>query len=128
MRNKFSYTSMKTILSKFNRDLRGNDISESDIIEWAGEALGFMKIVEIQEEALAFIEVKNYQAELPDGFQYIIQIARNNKYVVPEEESLSGICPQEVIQELGCGCASPPNSNVTEAPCSIDFSGLLCTD
>ena len=47
MKQKFSYTSVNTILSKFNRDLRGNDISESDIIEWIGEALGFMKIVEI---------------------------------------------------------------------------------
>ena len=79
MKQKFSYTSVNTILSKFNRDLRGNDISESDIIEWTGEALGFMKIVEIQEEALAFLEVRNHQAELPDGFQNIIQIARNNK-------------------------------------------------
>ena len=129
MKQKFSYTSVNTILSKFNRDLRGNDISESDIIEWTGEALGFMKIVEIQEEALAFLEVKNHQAELPNGFQYIIQIARNNKYVVPEEESLCGICPQEVIQNLGCGCNSTPTTvETTEAPCSINLSGLLCTD
>lgn len=123
MRQKFNYTSVNTILSKFNRDLRGNDISESDIIEWAGEALGFMKIVEIQEEALAFIEVKNYQAELPDGFQYIVQIARNNRWVPPQEESLSGICPQEIIQSL----VNTSQQEVIEAPCNI-LQNAVCTD
>ena len=68
MKQKLEYTSMETIFSKFNRDLRGTDISESDLVEWSAEALGFMKVVEIQEEALAFIEVQNHQAELPCGF------------------------------------------------------------
>ena len=128
MRTKFNYTTVNAILSKFNRDLRGNDISESDIIEWTGEALGFMNIVEIQEEALAFLEVKNYQAELPDGFQYIIQIARNNKWVAPEEESLSGICPENVLQDLSCGCNPPPAGEVTEAPCDFNIHDFVCTD
>lgn len=98
MRQKTQYTSMETIFSKFYRDLRGTDISESDLVEWTAEALGFMKIAEIQEEALAFIEVKDYVAEIPCGFQAVIQIARNNRWN-PYSKEESSICPSDLVDD-----------------------------
>lgn len=78
---KYQFISVDSILAKYHRDLRGIDINESDAIEWIGEALGFMKIPNVQEEAIAFIEVKNYQCDLPNGLHDIIQIALDNDSV-----------------------------------------------
>lgn len=127
MRQKFTYTSLDTILAKFNRDLRGVDVSESDIVEWAGEALGFMKIVEIQEEALAFLEVKDHQAQIPEGFQYVIQIARNNKINSAENfTALDALC------NMSCGSVSkiePQENVIVDNHCeSIDCHKEACTD
>ena len=117
MKQKLEYTSMETIFSKFNRDLRGTDISESDLVEWAAEALGFMKVVEIQEEALAFIEVQNHQAELPCGFQAVIQIARNNDWI-----SDSGTCTSDIVETT-----MEDETTITE-PTFIDCQGNLIGD
>jgi len=87
MQDKFQYVTVDTILAKYQRDFRGLDIGESDAIEWIGEALGFMKYASASEEAIAFIEVKNYQATLPYGLHYIVQIARSNKWTSEEPES-----------------------------------------
>lgn len=97
MKQRTQYTSMDTIFSKFHRDLRGTDITESDLVEWAAEALGFMNIVEIQEEAVAFIEVENHTAELPCGFQAVIQVARNNDWNPYDKES-TGTCTNDLLE------------------------------
>lgn len=118
MKQKVSYTTMETIFSKFNRDLRETDISESDLIEWTAEALGFMKIAEIQEEALAFIEVQNHQAELPCGFQAVIQIARNNEWT-PED----GTCAAD-IPNIDTSMEDPP----VQLPVIVDCNGNIISD
>ena len=84
---KFQFIKIDSILSKFHRDFRGLDINESDAIDWIGEALGFMQIVSASEEAIAFIEVKNYQAPIPNGLHFITQIARNTNWEKPEDTS-----------------------------------------
>lgn len=92
------YTTVDRILAKFHRDLRGTDINESDAIEWIGEALEFLKVPQIQEQAVAFIEVKNNEAYLPVGLHLILQIARNNDWG-PENEDAIAI-PAEVVEEV----------------------------
>lgn len=104
---KFNYTSVDTIFAKFSRDLRGTDLHESDVIEWIGEALGFLKVAEIQDEALAFIEVKNHKAELPENFQDIIQVARYNNWKGPTDDlspckTLENICNENNNENSEC--------------------------
>lgn len=74
------YTSLDRILSKVYRDLGLEDISETDVIEWTGEALEGIGVVTMLEESVAFVEVKNYQAEIPNGLVQLIQVARDNEY------------------------------------------------
>lgn len=93
---KYSYISVDNILAKYHRDFRGLDIHESDSVEWIGEALGFMKIPSAQEERIAFIEVVNHQAILPNGLHYIINIARDNHWLKEDPTT----CPSEVIDAL----------------------------
>lgn len=129
MRQKTQYTSMETIFSKFYRDLRGTDISESDLVEWTAEALGFMKIVEIQEEALAFIEVKDYVAEIPCGFQAVIQIARNNRWNSFDKEN-TGTCPSDFEEYISedTTVVNPLEYNPLSPNVFVDCQGAIIGD
>lgn len=76
-----NYTSVDRIFSKIGRDLKGEDnIDEIDVIEWIGEALEFLKVHQIQEQSVQFIEVKNNEAFLPKGLQMVLQIAKDNEW------------------------------------------------
>jgi len=78
MARHLQYISLDRVISKIYRDLGVEEISETDLIEWAGESLGFMSINSISEDAVAFMEVKDYEIDIPNGLQGIYQIARNN--------------------------------------------------
>ena len=97
MNQRFQYVTVDTILSKYLRDFRGNELNEDEAIEWIGEALGHMKMTSNSEEAIAFLEVKNYQAALPNGLQHIIQVARNNAWTASEEANCT---PEVLLEEL----------------------------
>lgn len=116
MSQRFQYTSMNTLLSKFHRDFRGIEFSETDAIEWVGEALGFMQVPSMQEEAVAFIEVKGYQCPIPSGLQFITQIARNNE--VKED-----ICPTDPTDPVNFVENGGPSD-----PVPVDCQGNLVGD
>lgn len=94
MGRKFQYVTLDRVISKLYRDLGLEEISETDVIEWTGEALNFMETPSLLEEAVAFIEVNNHQADLPNGLQTIIQVARNNHFT---KENLENNCPANII-------------------------------
>jgi hypothetical protein len=90
------YVSINRILGKLRRDYGTvQNISESDMIEWAAEALEAIGAITLYEEAVAFIEVRNHQAELPNGLHAIVQIARNTCW---DDITSCGACPSDVIQ------------------------------
>ena len=78
MSNRYKFISLETVLAKHRSNLRGLKVHENDAIEWAGEALGFMKIPNVSEEAVMFVQVTNHQADLPGNLQMIIQVAKHN--------------------------------------------------
>lgn len=89
------FVRVETILSKFHSDLSSGDIDEGDAIDWIGEAMEFLRIPETQVESVCFIEVKDFEAPLPKGFQKVMQIARHNTWTPESKCEL----PQEVIEE-----------------------------
>ena len=98
MRNNYDYKSVYSIINKFNRDLNDTDVQERDLIDWIGEALSFLKVSQIQVQHIAFLEVKNYSADLPEGFQSVIQMAVDNEYV--PEDPCKCICPKDIVEEI----------------------------
>ena len=86
--SQIQFTTVDRILANLNRDLKGLDTNESDIIEWIGEALDFLQMPEVQEECVAFIKVENYEADLPEGFQMLLQMSKYNKEPDNELKSL----------------------------------------
>ena len=90
------YTTVDRIFSKIYRDLKGLERSESDLIEWVGEALDFLKVAGSQEETVAFMEVKDFHADLPCGFQMVLQLAKNLNYT-PDNKVV--VCPVDIPEE-----------------------------
>lgn len=107
------YTSIDRIFSRVIRDLGVDNVNESDLVEWSGEALEAIGAVSAYEETVAFIEVKNHQIELPAGFHSLIQVARNHCYNGPEDKSL--ICPSNVVEKI---IAEEPARMIN--PCNCD--------
>lgn len=120
MQQRYQYVTVDTILSKYLRDFRGSELNEDDAIEWIGEALGYMKMATLSEEAIAFLEVKNYQAALPNGLQYIIQVAKNNTWV-PDEPSTC--TPEVIVSEL-----NPVVSSDCDTCCSAPAGDMVLLD
>jgi len=101
---KYQFIPLDSILAKYHRDFRGLGINEGDAIEWIGEALGFAKMHGQSEEAIAYIEVKNYQCDIPNGLHYVIQVARNNSWTPANKEVCS---PKAIVESLDCAKRPP---------------------
>lgn len=99
MSSNITYTSIDRVIAKFQRDLRGTDMNESDLIEWIGEALEFLKVPQMQEQAVAFLEVSNFETIVPVGFQQVLQLARNNKWSKESTEHC-GATIEEATEDL----------------------------
>ena len=114
---KYQFVTIDTILAKYYRDFRGVDVVEGDAIEWVGEALGHMRLVQASEEAIAFIEVKNHQADIPKGLHNIIQIARYNKWMPTTKDSCT---PQVFVEQLS---PNTPESSPVLQNCQGELIG-----
>jgi len=117
MGRQLQYTTLDRILSKLYRDLGLEEISETDVVEWAGEALEAIGAITLYEEAVAYIEIENHQGDLPNGLHAIIQVSRDNYWCKNE----SALCPvniildtEEVIEETDTSCSSCSNSVPTD--------------
>ena len=101
--NEIQFVSVDRVLAKFHRDLRDTSVNETDMIEWIGEALGFLKVQQIQEEAVAFLEVKNYETDVPQYFNMVIQVARKNNWAKEDKCSF--------LKEIKTEYKVPANTN-----------------
>ena len=113
------YTTLDRIIAKLYRDLGLEEISETDVVEWAGEALEAIGAITLYEEAVAFIEIENHQADLPNGLHSIIQVARNNLWTKKEKQEL---CPANII--LDCTTQEMENIDSDSTPCGCGDTGM----
>ena len=114
------YVSINRILSKIRRDFGSlESISESDVIEWSAEALQAIGAITLYEEAVAFIEVSNHQASLPNGLHAIVQMARN---ICWDEIKQCGLCPSDIV------ATTEETVNESPAPVPIDCNGKPIND
>lgn len=106
MARNYKYISLDRILSKVYRDIGMEEVSETDVIEWSGEALEFMSVVSIYEEAIAQVEINNHQGDLPYCLQVIRQVARDNYYEKKDA------CKEEIKEDKKI--EPQPNAGCTE--------------
>lgn len=117
------FVTLDRVLSKLYRDLGLEEISETDVVEWSGEALEAIGTITLYEDAVAFMEVKNHEVTMPNGLHSVRQIARNNSWATSKASctAASVILDEETIEI----------PNITE-PCSscpvpIDGNGVPIT-
>lgn len=136
MAKQFKYTTLDRVISKLYRDLGLEEVSETDIIEWSGEALEAIGAITMYEESVCFLEVKNHIADMPNNLHSIIQVARNNDFKKEELTPANIICDDE-LQDLeepkSCGCSTsycshsnPPGFE--NYPVPLDCNGSPITD
>ena len=87
--SELQYTTVDRIFSKLYREIKGTQINETDAVEWIGEALEFLRVYPVLEEAVTFLQVQNYEAVMPQCLVMIHQIARNNNWDATEEDVVS---------------------------------------
>jgi hypothetical protein len=122
------YVTLDRILSKIYRDLGIEEISETDVIEWSGEALEAIGAISLYEEAVAFVEVNNYQADLPNGLHAIIQIARNNHWTKENKECCTIQAIAEAEEESTSPSACTTCGGFTDQLVPVDCNGHLIGD
>ena len=115
-------TTMDRVFNKLYRDLGLEDISEDDVIEWTGEVLEHIGVVSMLEEHVAFIEVTNHKANLPNNLTSIIQVAKNSKYTISDK----GVCINTVLNEI---TSEPQSQDSNSTTCNnINFMGFAPVD
>lgn len=104
------YISLDAVFVELRR-MGFNDTHEKDVVEWSGKALEAIGAITQYEEAVCFIEVKNYQANMPVGSNSIIQIARNNCC----QNAESAVCAQDIVKQILIPNCSPKSEIDTTA-------------
>lgn len=105
-----TYTTVNRVFSKLSRDLKIDDFSESDVVEWTGEALEAIDAVTMLEECVEFCVVKNHMVQLPKFTNGIIQIAEHNG-------EITDVTPAEIVESL---CQNEGESTSTDPDCPCE--------
>lgn len=76
MANQVKLTSIERVIAGVYRDLKPVvELSENDLIEWAGEALEQIGAFTQLEESVISLKIEGYRAILPSGVHKVIQVA-----------------------------------------------------
>lgn len=94
--SKFNYTTVDRIFSMLRSQLTLQDLTESRIVDWIGEAIDFMDMPEIQENVVSILKVNNHETCVPSGMKYVFQIGKLN------DNYLSDNCKPLEKKEEGC--------------------------
>lgn len=109
-----NYIPIQALFAKIDRDYGMSNLSEADVIDWTGEALGLMGAIKQFEEALAIIEVNDYRCSIPGGgLHKILMIARNNNYSKTIKEN--NCTPADILLDN--------TDNTIKRPIVIDCKG-----
>jgi hypothetical protein len=71
------FTTVDRIFAKLEREIKGTNLVEGDIIEWIGEALDFLKVYASLDQAVTFMPVVDFQTPLPRFTHLILQVAKD---------------------------------------------------
>lgn len=115
------YTTIDRILSKLDRDL-GQDYDKVEIIEWIGDALGFLETESVLENKVEVFIVKDYEIDTPLFFREVVQILKDNKGVITN--------PDFTLEASTCGCSSSTSTDSTteEYLKPFIFANNFCTE
>jgi len=110
-------TSIDRVISGLYRDLKpAIEINESDMIEWAGEALEHIGAYSQWDERVEYIKISDYRALIPCGMHKIIQVAYKFTDKTPTETATLTTCDSS--EET---CTNPACTSCDTATCGDDL-------
>lgn len=82
------YTSVDRILSSVHRELGELPFEEDDILEWIGEAIGFLNVYPILEDRVTTIQVKDFRGQIPSNLVHLLSLHKKGSiaYSVESEK------------------------------------------
>lgn len=89
---RFEFVTLDRVLATVQRNLKEEDVSEENIIEWAGEALEELYRKGSLQECVTVAMVENYSVTMPRGFKYISAVLKNI--------STEPVTPKIIFEEL----------------------------
>jgi hypothetical protein len=125
--SKINYVSIDRIFSKINRDIKGTDTNETDVIEWIGEALEFLKVPQVLVEDVALLKVVNYHTTMPENLHMITQIARNGEFNPNAPCTCTASCDCVEEEEVVDPCAEVVACGDTPITSSLDWTYSVWT-
>lgn len=118
------YISVDRILSMIHREVSEEAFHEEDILEWIGEAMSFLKVSPVFEQAVKIVEVVDHKADLPNNLAYILQIAK-----MTNERVVTQFITKEVTPKVD-KCGNPIEAtcyNSIEDLFNIDYKTWSCS-
>ena len=122
--------SLERVFSGIYRDAKpAMELSEADLVEWAGEALEFIGAYPQFEEAVESLEIQQYKALIPCGLHKILQIGLK---VTPGSPKGCPIYVDKFGNEPECEehpndpCACPPAKDCNDS--GVVYAEGACTD
>lgn len=122
------FKSIQTIISGLYRDLGTNtELNESDIIEWAGEALMLIGAYPQFVENISLLEVTNHTAKVPTNFLYLKSVTNSKTGHVLSWNNKSAVtnynCPECKIPT----CCTEDNFYIHDCQLNTSLNcGTLC--
>ena len=121
MANRVKLTSIERVIAGLYRDLKPVvELSENDLIEWAGEALEQIGAYTQLEEKIASLTVDGYKAILPSGVHKVIQVAYKYTEGSPSTTPmLTTASPCTTCSTNGCDPECPTCADVCETSAQL---------
>ncbi len=108
-------TSIERVLAGLYRDLSPSiELNESDMVEWAGEALEFIGAYTQMDEKVEYIRVDDYRALIPCGLHRIVQIAYKFTEGAPSTTSALTTCDSTATTCTTGACVSCDTETCTD--------------
>jgi len=105
-------TNINKIFVKLQRDYGITNLDESTVIEWSAEALQAINAVPYYENAITLLNVKGYQANIPNDLIQILQLAKYNQDI-----NLDCLCKQPIYKNVDNNFTFEPL--IEETSCEI---------
>tara|TARA_R100000406_G_C3111150_1_gene124414 strand:+ start:1360 stop:2280 length:921 start_codon:yes stop_codon:yes gene_type:complete len=121
MANQVKLTSIERVIAGVYRDLKPVvELSENDLIEWAGEALEQIGAYTQLEEKVVSLDVDGYKAILPSGIHKVIQVAYKYTEGSPSTTPmLTTASPCTTCSDNGCDPECPTCADVCETSAQL---------
>ena len=112
-------TSLDRVISGIYRDLKpAVEINESDMVEWAGEALEYIGAYSQLDEKVEYLAINDFKALVPCGLHKIVQVAYKFTEDAPNDTAILTTCDSSEDTCSTSGCTNCDTEGCTGDLCA----------